>query len=90
MKLLDSIKAAANYLAPLIDNDELLEAIDAANTDEVYYDEQNIPCLLAGNVAMVYLLGDDEVEVNGFGESDNETVIPLAIKENLNLVIVYI
>jgi len=83
--LSDAIKAAANYLAAELDN-ELLEAIDDG---EMFHDMNDVPCLLAGNIAMIYLLNDADIKSGGFGvESFHETVIPMN-EPNLNFVIVY-
>jgi len=84
--LIDAIKAAANYLAPVIDDDALLDAIDSS---ELIIDHNDLQCILVGNIAKVYLLDDEEVSIGAFGEYENEFVFPLN-EGNLNLVVVYI
>lgn len=84
--LIDKIKAAANYLAPVIADDSLLDALDSG---KMILDDTNMPCLLVENFAKLYLLNDEEVTTGTFGEYENEFVFPLN-EPNINLVIVYL
>lgn len=86
--LIDSIKAVANYLSPVIDDDKLLDAIDSG---KLIIDDNNMLCVLVGNIARMYLIFDEEVDEFGFGEFENEFVFPVNILGvHYNLIIIYL
>jgi len=85
--LINQIKASANYLAPAIDDDTLLDVLDSGKT---ILDDNNIQCLLVGNIARLYLLCDEEVISWEFGKFENEFIFPVNILGVRNLVIVYL